>query len=55
MKGNIHKKTHREDKFARRYFCKHARMGWLREDKRQEPKAWRKFMKQEQKQQEDER
>lgn len=34
MKGNSHKKDYREDKFARRFYCDHARLNQLRSDKR---------------------
>lgn len=34
MKGNFHKKDYSEDKFARRYYCKHARLNQLRADKK---------------------
>ena len=48
MKGNIHKKLYREDKFCRRYCCKHHRKNILHADKHAEKKAWRKFLKEEQ-------
>lgn len=34
MKGNAHKKDYHEDKFARAYYCEHARLNQLREDKK---------------------
>ena len=34
-KSNEHKKDFREDKFARVYYCQHARLNQLREDKKQ--------------------
>ena len=34
MKGNIHKKDYREDKFARNFYCDHARLNQLRADKK---------------------
>lgn len=34
MKGNIHKKLTREDKFARKFYCDHARLNHLRADKK---------------------
>ena len=34
MKGNSHKKDYAEDKFARHYYCKHARLNQLRADKK---------------------
>ena len=45
MKGNEHKKLTYEDKFARKYYCKHARLGTLRRDKRQQKKSLRTLMK----------
>lgn len=44
-KGNSHKKLYREDKFARDYFCKHTRLGYLRNDKKQEEKITREYSK----------
>lgn len=41
MKSNNHKKMFREDKFGRRYYCKHARLGLVRIDKKLGKKAWR--------------
>ena len=34
-KNNAHKKVYQEDKFARKYYCQHARLRQLREDKKQ--------------------
>lgn len=34
MKGNSHKKDYSEDKFARHYYCKHARLNQLKADKK---------------------
>ena len=34
MKGNAYRKLYRIDRFARRFYCKHARLGQLRMDKR---------------------
>ena len=34
MKGNSHKKDYSEDKFARHYYCEHARLNQLRADKK---------------------
>ena len=34
MKNNIHKRHYKEDKFARKYYCKHARLNQLRSDKK---------------------
>lgn len=45
VKGNIYKKTYRENKGERRFCCTHARLGWLRMDKKAEKKQWRRFMK----------
>ena len=33
-KSNEHKKDYQEDKFARTYYCQHARLNQLRQDKR---------------------
>ena len=33
-KSNEHKKDYREDKFARKYYCPHARLNQLRQDKK---------------------
>lgn len=41
-KGNEHKKDFQEDKFARHYYCQHARLNQLRADKRQSKKKTRK-------------
>ena len=35
MKSNEHKKRTFEDKFARQCYCKHARLNYLRSDKKQ--------------------
>ena len=35
MKSNEHKKRTFEDKFARYFYCKHARLNYLRSDKKQ--------------------
>ena len=35
MKSNEHKKRTFEDKFARHFYCKHARLNYLRSDKKQ--------------------
>ena len=34
MANNIHKKDYQEDKFARRFYCQHARLNQVREDKK---------------------
>jgi hypothetical protein len=35
MASNEHKKDYKEDKFARAFYCQHARLNRLREDKKQ--------------------
>lgn len=40
-KNNNHKKDFREDKFARAYYCQHARLNQLREDKKQSERKTR--------------
>ena len=40
-KNNDYKKMYQEDKFARRWYCRHARLGQLRYDKKMEQKAVR--------------
>ena len=35
MKSNAHKKRTFEDKFARHFYCNHARLNYLRSDKKQ--------------------
>ena len=35
MKNNLYKRDYQEDKFARKYYCTHARLGQLRNDKKQ--------------------
>lgn len=40
-KNNNHKKLYREDKFARKYYCKHARLGSVKLDKKYGRRAWR--------------
>lgn len=47
MKGNIHKRLYREDKFCRYWCCQHHRLTVLRQDKKAEKKAWRAFLKRE--------
>lgn len=42
MKGNEHKKLYRIDRFARYWYCQHARLNELRADKRAAKKAARK-------------
>lgn len=41
MANNRHKKDYREDKFARRYYCDHARLNQLREDKKRAKRTTR--------------
>jgi hypothetical protein len=40
-KSNEHKKDFSEDKFARAYYCQHARLNQLREDKKQSKRKTR--------------
>ena len=35
MKGNSYRKDFNEDKFARAFYCQHARLNQLRSDKKQ--------------------
>ena len=41
MANNRHKKDYRENKFARRYYCDHARLNQLREDKKRAKRTTR--------------
>lgn len=41
MKGNQYRKLHPMDKFAKKYFCQHAKRNQIREDKRLLRKAVR--------------
>lgn len=41
MANNIHKKLTFEDKFARHYYCEHARLNQLREDKKRQKRVIR--------------
>jgi hypothetical protein len=41
MANNRHKKDYKEDKFARRYYCDHARLNQLREDKKRAKRTTR--------------
>ena len=43
MKSNIHKKLTFEDKFARKYYCEHAKRNQLRIDKKLQRKIFRKI------------
>lgn len=45
MKSNIHKKLTKEDKFARKYYCQHARLNSIRIDKKSQSKRNRKINK----------
>ena len=53
MKGNIHKKLYPEDKFGRRFYCQHARLGLIRMEKKAERTEERRFQKRECKEQEE--
>jgi hypothetical protein len=35
MKGNSYRKDYSEDKFARAFYCQHARLNQVRADKKQ--------------------
>lgn len=41
MKGNAHRKDYNEDKFARAFYCQHARLNQLRQDKKASRKKTR--------------
>ena len=41
MANNRHKKDYNEDRFARHYYCPHARLNQLREDKKRAERATR--------------
>lgn len=41
MKGNTHHKDYNEDKFARTFYCQHARLNQLRQDKKASRKKTR--------------
>lgn len=45
MKSNIYKKITTENKFARRYYCNHARLNSIRRDKKENSKAFRRYNK----------
>nr|DAI81340.1 MAG TPA: hypothetical protein [Caudoviricetes sp.] len=47
MKSNIHKKVYPEDKFARKWYCTHARLNQLRSDKRESERMNRRNTKKE--------
>ena len=40
-KSNRHKKDYREDKFARKFYCQHARLNQVRSDKKQSKRKTR--------------
>lgn len=42
-KSNIYKKLTHEDKFARHYYCKHARLNSIRSDKKRNKKWMRRY------------
>ena len=46
MKNNLHKKRTYIDKFARKYYCQHARLNSLRSDKKLCKRQERKYNKQ---------
>ena len=45
VKGNIHKKITNEDKFARKYYCEHARLNSVRFDKKFNKRKLRRYLK----------
>lgn len=45
MACNIHKKLTEEDRFARKYYCAHARLNSVRLDKKRQRKKLRKLLK----------
>lgn len=45
MARNEHKKLTEEDKFARKYFGKHARLGTIRSERKRNKKKMRKYNK----------
>jgi hypothetical protein len=45
MRRNAHKKETFEDKFARRYYCEHARLNSIRSDKKEQHKKFRRDFK----------
>lgn len=45
MANNQHKKLTFEDKFARRFYCQHARLNSVRADKKKQRKDMRKINK----------
>lgn len=47
MKGNQYRKLHPMDKFAKRFFCQHAKRNQIQDDKHQLKRAVRRKGKQE--------
>ncbi len=45
MRRNAHKKETFEDKFARHFYCEHARLNSIRRDKKEQHKKFRKDFK----------
>ena len=45
MRRNAHKKETFEDKFARHYYCEHARLNSIRADKKEQHKKFRRDFK----------
>ena len=45
MRRNAHKKETFEDKFARHYYCEHARLNSIRRDKKEQHKKFRRDFK----------
>lgn len=45
MKNNIHKKMTFIDRFAKKYYCQHARLNSLRNDKKVAKKQYRRYNK----------
>ena len=45
MRRNAYKKETFEDKFARHYYCKHARLNSIRNDKKEQHKKFRRDFK----------
>lgn len=45
MKSNSHKKDYSEDKFARHFYCQHARLNQLRTDKKTSKRKTRRKLK----------
>ena len=45
MKSNIHKKITFEDKFARKFYCSHARLNAIRQNKKEGHKKYRSYNK----------